>query len=246
MSVAAATAITMIPELFQAGLGAYQMITGNRMGNAERPIKPIAPAATEALNINRALATSREMPGMTGAQESVDRAIANSLQVGKETGNLDVGKTYRNHTSALMQLSEQNEAYRTARMLDLIQGLNGYAGLQDDQWQYNVDDPYQIQMQASQLQKDAGTQNINSALENISGLFVNNMATKLAGSDLTAAGGNKVAAPAITTNTVDAGTNSNVATQTSVMNLNQGLDYGAIMKLLSENPQVLTSLLKGN
>lgn len=165
----------MAPELLTAGLGAFQLIQGNKMGNVERPVKEVNPADTEALNLSRTLASVREAPGVAGAKRDLNAATSEALDVARRTGEVDIASIYGNKTKALLDLADTNVNFNMQSMNNLVGELQQYATKQDQVWEYNVNQPYQEQVATSSALKGAGVQNLSGALGDISALGLNKM-----------------------------------------------------------------------
>lgn len=171
--------LALAPELIKAGLGVAQMIKGQELGKTDRPVKSVNSAATQALNINKFLAGSRNAPGVVETEQNLGENYANTLQVAKEIGNPDVGQLYRNETRALSQLGVEDSKFRTNALFNLASQLNSYGNLQDDVFEYNKVDPYNNAMEASNNLKNAGATNAFGAASGMSSLFQNLITAKL-------------------------------------------------------------------
>ena len=163
------------PEILSAGLGAFQTVQGNKFGRIERPEKQISDSDKEALNISRSLATTREAPGVTGAKRELDAGVSEALDVARRTGNVDIATMYGNKTKALLELSDTNVNFNNASMAALVGDLQQMGDKEDQVWDYNVNQPYQNQVQTAAALKGAGVQNISNSLNDISALGLNKM-----------------------------------------------------------------------
>jgi len=174
--IAALTAISAIPAVTQAITGLTQSARSKDiLRNLERPTYNIPLAATEALNRSKNLASSNQMAGQSNVTQRIDQATANSLYDINQNSSSGVealaalSGVYSNQMDAENQLGLNAAQDYQRRQAAVNNELNRYAGYQDAQWDYNVNQPFQEKAAAAQALGEAGMRNKYEGLKGVVG-----------------------------------------------------------------------------
>jgi len=153
-----------IQPAMQFGLGAYQMIKGSSMSQ-DRPTMEIPESSMAALEQSRQLAFG-DVPGLQRAKERASQSTSNAVEQMNRAGVTDanaIAGAYRGEQQQQANLGVQESEYR-ARMRRQYQGALGRMGqLEQQQWDYNVNQPYQRRMAQRSALLGAGIQNFLGA-----------------------------------------------------------------------------------
>lgn len=137
-----------------------------------RPEMTVQPENIEALNMARALAGAREMPGATIAKEGIEGGFANAIGQQIRFGNPDTSKLYEAKANAIAGVDMQSGQYRDANISNLIAALNNMGGMKQGLFEFNKAQPYYEGTATAANLRTAGETNQFDALSNLSGLGV--------------------------------------------------------------------------
>lgn len=147
--------------------------------NLNRPQFNIPTAATESLGTARTLASTNQLPNQVQAEMAINQGTANSLYninqnatSGTEALAAITGVA-ANENAAMNDLSGRAAVFSQQQNQNLINQLNQYAGWQQNAWDYNVNQPYQMKLAEGQAQAAAGMQNKYEALKGGAGAMAN-------------------------------------------------------------------------
>lgn len=171
-----------------AGINLIGMIKGkidqrnaNReLAKLDRPVYSRPDEIVEMGNIAAMLALDPNMPGYGNALDNIKAGTANAVQAAKELGGAgDIMSIVAQENKAKNDLSVQNAAFNLQNKrnyLDVLQILGGYS---DQEFDYNINLPYQEEKQRLKQKAAAGAETANSAINNLS-----SMGASLLGADL--------------------------------------------------------------
>jgi len=156
-------------------IGGIQSIQGQKqMKNLlkNRPKYNIPEAYMKSLGIYQNLAAG-EMPGMQRQEQLIGETTARAM-TGAERGSISsnvyqgaVQSAQDKELQALQQLAMMGANYKTQAMQNLAGAQNVMGGLQDQAFEYNVNQPWQIKATMAQEKIQAGGQNLFGGLGDI-------------------------------------------------------------------------------
>jgi hypothetical protein len=166
--------------------GGVQAAKGNKqMKNllANRPQYSIPEAYQKALGVYGNLASS-QMPGQQYYEdrigESTARTISNAER-GAISSNVFQGAVsgaQDKELQAIQDLAKMGAEYKTTQVQNYGQALNQYGQLQDQAFEYNTNQPWQIKANMANEQKMAGQQNLFGGLGDMGASVMNFVGTK--------------------------------------------------------------------
>jgi len=172
--------------LGKAIIGGIQAAKGNKqMKNllTNRPTYNIPEAYQKSLGIYQNLAAG-EMPGMQRQEQLIGESTARSISA-SERGAISSNSFMGNvlgaqdkELQALQQLAMMGANYRTTAMQNLAGAQQQYGQLQDQQFEYNVNQPWDIKANMAQSKMQAGGQNLWGGITEMSDTFQNFIGTK--------------------------------------------------------------------
>ena len=172
--------------LGKAIIGGVQSMRGQKqMKNLlkNRPKYNIPEAYMKSLGIYQNLAAG-EMPGMQRQEQLIGETTARAM-TGAERGSISsnvymgaVQSAQDKELQALQQLAMMGANYKTQAMQNLAGAQNVMGGLQDQQFEYNVNQPWQIKATMAQEKIQAGGQNLFGGLGDISQSVMNFTGTR--------------------------------------------------------------------
>lgn len=168
MSAALAIA-TLIPALFQAGLGTYQSIKANKWAKTPVPEYKIPEALNTAVGMQRRYAQS-DMPGTQSMISEQRQSGANAISEMSRYGMIDpnmVNKVYGQESENIGKIGLANEEYRLGEKNTYLQMLSMLAEQQGRKYDWEVLLPYQQKMQAASALQGSGIQNIYGSLGSV-------------------------------------------------------------------------------
>jgi len=150
---------------------------------ANRPQYNIPEAYSKALGLAQQRAAG-EMPGMDKYQqmygEATSRAMT-SAERGSISSNVYQGAVQSaqdRELQALQQLAIMGAQYKTQASQQLETAQNRMGGLQQEAWDFNTNQPYQMKLQMASENKQAGWQNLYGGLNDISQTVMNFAGTR--------------------------------------------------------------------
>lgn len=159
---------SLIPSLFQGGMGVFQSILG-AMNKPQRPVYQVPDSVRQATNTAENLA-SGNMPGMSTLQGMIDNQSGQALNTIKAgmggSPNLGgavadvLGKT----NDAKNNLAVENATFKTNAAQNLINQENVQGQYEDKAQSYNNLQKYQEQSNASSALSGAGIHNMFNGL----------------------------------------------------------------------------------
>jgi hypothetical protein len=167
---------SFIPAIAQGITGMVQSSRARKiLENLNRPQYEIPTAVTEALGTARTLASTNQLPNQVQAEMAINQGTANSLYninqnatSGTEALAAITGVA-ANENAAMNDLSGRAAVFSQQQNQNLINQLSQYANWQQNAWDYNVNQPYQMKLAEGQAQAAAGMQNKYEALKGIAG-----------------------------------------------------------------------------
>jgi hypothetical protein len=171
---------SFIPAIAQGITGMVQSSRARKiLENLNRPQFEIPTAVTEALGTARTLASTNQLPNQVQAEMAINQGTANSLYninqnatSGTEALAAITGVA-ANENAAMNDLSGRAAVFSQQQNQNLINQLSQYANWQQNEWDYNVNQPYQMKLAEGQALAGAGMQNKYEALKGASGGLAN-------------------------------------------------------------------------
>lgn len=160
MSAALAIA-TLIPALFQSGLGMYQSIQANKWAKTPVPEYKIPEAVNTAVGMQRRYAQS-DMPGTQSMISEQRQSGANAISEMSRYGMIDpnmVNKVYGQESENIGKIGLANEEYRAGEKNTYLQMLGMLAEQQGKKFDWEVLLPYQQEKTAESALRGASIQN---------------------------------------------------------------------------------------
>lgn len=160
MSAALAIA-TLIPALFQSGLGIYQNIQANKWAKTPVPEYKIPEALNTAVGMQRRYAQS-DMPGTQSMISEQRQSGANAISEMSRYGMIDpnmVNKVYGQESENIGKIGLANEEYRLDEKNTYLQMLSMLAEQQGKKFDWEVLLPYQQEKTAESALRGASIQN---------------------------------------------------------------------------------------
>jgi hypothetical protein len=152
--------------------------------NLNRPQYEIPTAVTEALGMARTLASTNQLPNQVQAEMAINQGTANSLYninqnatSGTEALAAITGVA-ANENAAMNDLSGRAAVFSQQQNQNLINQLSQYAGWQQNAWDYNVNQPYQMRLAEGQALAGAGMQNKFEGFKTVMGSLAMGQANK--------------------------------------------------------------------
>jgi hypothetical protein len=183
--------------LGKAVIGGVQAAKGRKQLNsllANRPQYNIPEEYMRSLGVYQNLA-SQEMPGMQRYEEMIGQSTARTM-TGAERGAISsnvyqgaVEQSQDKELRALQQLAQMGVQYKTPAMQNLAGAYNTVGGLRNEQFEYNVNQPWQIAADMAGGKQTTGTSNLYGGISDIGSAAITFMGTKYAQDML--GGGNK-------------------------------------------------------
>ena len=165
--------------------GGVQAAKGNKqMKNllANRPKYNIPEAYMKALGLAQQRAAG-DMPGMDQYKQMYGEATARAM-TGAERGAISsnvyqgaVEGAQDKELQALQQLAMMGANYKTTAMQNLAGAQQQYGQLQDQQFEYNVNQPWQIKANMAQSKMQAGGQNLWGGITDMGNTAMNFVGT---------------------------------------------------------------------
>lgn len=154
--------------LGKAIIGGIQSIRGNRQMNrlmANRPKYNIPQGYMDAYNTYKRLAGS-EIPGYNLMQGQIGQSTAKAM-TSAERGAMSSNQfmdaalgAQDKELEALRNLGIMSQQWQSQQQQNLAQAQNQMGALQDQKWDYNVNQPWQTKMNMANDQRQAGAQNL--------------------------------------------------------------------------------------
>lgn len=171
----ASAVMSGIGSLFNLGTGISQILQGKkiqkRLDAQGRPILETPEAFNEYESLVRNRALNPQMPGQTALEQGIQDNTANQLaNIQQTAGNsnqaliagLMANKLMNNNlTNIGVQAAQQQQA----NMHDLYNTLGQKSNLQQQQFQYNVQQPYEQEAAQAKALKQAGMTNTANAIK---------------------------------------------------------------------------------
>lgn len=180
--------------LGKAITGGVQAAKGNKQLKnllANRPTYTIPEAYGRALSVYSNLASS-QMPGQQYYEDKIGESTARAVSAA-EKGAISsnvfqgaVSNAQDKELQAIQGLAKMGAEYRTAQMQNYGQALNQYGGLQQEAFDYNVNQPWQIRANMASEKKNMGMQNLFGGLGEIGSAAITYAGTKYYGDALKA------------------------------------------------------------
>jgi hypothetical protein len=174
--------------LGKAVIGGVQAAKGRKQLNsllANRPQYNIPEEYMRSLGVYQNLA-SQEMPGMQRYEEMIGQSTARTM-TGAERGAISsnvyqgaVEQSQDRELQALQQLAQMGVQYKTQAMQNLAGAYNTVGGLRDQQFEYNVNRPWEIQANMAAGKQTTGTENLYGGFTDIGEAAITFMGTKYA------------------------------------------------------------------
>lgn len=183
----------LLGGLISGGLGLAKSIFGGvqaakaqkKMNKlmSNRPTYQIPEAYQKMLGIYQNMAQG-EMPGQSYYENMIGQTTARALSnaergaISSQAFQGSVLNAQDKELEALNNLALMGVQYKTQQMQNLAQAENQYGQLQDQAFNYNVAQPYDIQLNMANERKQAGVQNIFGGLGDIGSSVMNLVGTK--------------------------------------------------------------------
>ena len=168
MSAALAIA-ALLPTLFQAGLGAYQSIQGNKWAKAPVPEYKIPEAVNTAVGMQRRYAQS-DMAGTQNMIGNQRQSSANAISEMSRYGMIDpnmVNKVYGQESENIGKIGLANEEYRTGEKNTYLQMLGTLAEQQGRKYDWETLLKYEREQKAASALQGSGIQNMYGAMTSL-------------------------------------------------------------------------------
>ena len=172
LSLAALAAISAIPGVAQAGLGAYQSIQAAKLRKEnERPEFEIPGQITSATELARRQASRTKLPGQDIMEAQLGSQTAAGVSALKEVSDSPVDiaagvtRLTEGQRRATNQLNISAEELRQRNIARLQSMLGTEAGFEVQKFQMNEYEPYLNAMKTAAALGAAGTQNIAGGLD---------------------------------------------------------------------------------
>jgi len=172
--------------LGKAIIGGIQSIRGNKqMKNllANRPKFSIPEAYMKSLGIYQNLA-AQEMPGRNYYEQQIGQSTARAM-TGAERGAISsnayqgaVESGQDKELQALQGLAKMNAEYKVGAMQNLAGAQNQMGALQQEQWDINQFQPWEIKTNMANEQRQSGMANLFGGLGDIASTTMNLVGTK--------------------------------------------------------------------
>ncbi len=166
--------------------GAFQAAKGKKQLNnllANRPTYNIPDAYQKALGLAQQMA-SQEMPGLSQYKDTYAQGTARAisgLERGAISSNAYMGgvlEAQDKEMQALQQLALMGAQYKIDAQKNLQQAQNQMGQLQDQAFEYNVNQPYQIKLNMAAEKAGIGQQNMWAGLTDVGNTVNNFLGTK--------------------------------------------------------------------
>lgn len=183
----------LLGGLIAGGIGAVKSIFGGVQASkgakdlkrqlANRPKYNIPQEYAKALGIYSNLAQG-EMPGQQRYEDLIGQSTARAMtnaERGAISSNVYQGSVLSaqdKELEALQNLAQMGAQYKVGAMKDLAGAQTQYGQLQDQAFDYNVNQPWQMKTQMASEQKQAGMQNLFSGLGEMGGAVMSLVGTK--------------------------------------------------------------------
>ena len=167
--------------LGKAIIGGIQSIRGNRQMNrlmANRPKYNISQGYMDAYNTYKRLAGS-EMPGYNLMQDQIGQSTAKAMtsaERGAMSSNqfMDAALNAQDkELDALRNLGIMSQQWQSQQQQNLAQAQNQMGALQDQAWDYNVNQPWQTKMTIANEKRQAGAQNLFGGMGDMASSVMN-------------------------------------------------------------------------
>jgi len=152
---------------------------------ANRPKYNIPEEYVRSLGIYQNLA-AQEMPGMQRYEEMIGQSTARTM-TGAERGAISsnvfqgaVETAQDKELQALQQLAQMGVNYKTQAMQNLAGAYGTVGGLRNEQFEYNVNQPWQIAANMAAGKQTTGTENLFGGLTDIGASAITFLGTKYA------------------------------------------------------------------
>jgi hypothetical protein len=173
--------IPLISSAIGAGLGLGTSIWGGiKAGSANKKMRELEknrPTYSRPDEIKQYLEMAKSgargaMPGQTQMEQNVQQSTQGALSSLQESGELDAGaiqKLYQSEVGAYNNLAMQQGQYYQSQQDRLSQAFQQSAKYADQEFEYNVNAPWQRQYNRAIGKYEAGQQMVNQGLSNITG-----------------------------------------------------------------------------
>ena len=161
--------------------GGIQAMKGNKQVNsllANRPQYNISQGYQDAFKTYQSLANSN-LPGYDIMKGQIDQSSARtntSLERGAMSSNQYMSGALNSQDKeleAIKNLGLMSAQWKGQQQQNLAQAQNTMGGLQDQQWQQNVLDPYNMKLNMANEKRQAGSQNLMGGLSDMGSTAMN-------------------------------------------------------------------------
>jgi len=163
-----------IGSAMKMGIGAKQMKEGKRLQKeleGKRPVLETPEAFREKEGFLRNAAIDNRMAGQTQMEQQVNANTSNQLRNIQDSAGSGIQAltaalvANNNQNKMLNQIGMQSAQAQQGDMANLYGMLDGKANLQQKMWEFNVLQPYMEKAAQAKALKEAGPQNILTALK---------------------------------------------------------------------------------
>ncbi len=132
----------------------------------------------------RQKAMSEQLPGYGIYKENIGQATSQALSAAEKgaiSSNVygkQVGDIYQKNLNALRDLTVQSAQFQQGQKENYMRTLQQGAGYSDQEFQFNKLQPWEIQMNMAQSQKQTGTQNLFGGMEGMASTLSSFAGTK--------------------------------------------------------------------
>ena len=155
------------PAIAEGGMGIYQAILANQLRKKyQRPELKTPEAFDTALKNIEALSLGTSLPGQSIAEEKIGATTQAGVKSAQESGQSSSGilnaisKMYGQEQGQQADLAVKGAEYHTERQAALAGMLEKKAGLEQKEWEYNKQQPYEAAMSAAKELSTASQSNI--------------------------------------------------------------------------------------
>lgn len=125
-----------------------------------------------------------EMPGYGAMQDQIGQATAKATSTAEQGAmsssqfmNAALGSQEK-ELDAIRNLGIMNQQWQSQQQQNLAGAQNQMGGLQDTQWQQNVNEPWNMKMNMASENRQAGMQNLFQGFQSVAGSAQNYVGTK--------------------------------------------------------------------
>lgn len=162
--------VALIPALFQAGVGAKQLISGNNeLKNLERPEYKMPTEMLTALGLSKAEFADPRFAGQSRAEAQAGLGAANALQAAQNRGSGmqlvgQIAAAANNEQQAITAMAEQSQRADQTNYQNMLGLISQY---REKEFQMNEFSPYMDKYNEAREQRGAGQENIFGALDSM-------------------------------------------------------------------------------